>query len=129
MDNKNGAEMESLIKALRSVGAEEFISYLNSPWRIFWTNFWAGVFRGLGALIGATAVIAAMLWLLSVFVYAPLVGQYAEDIRVKIVEFNEANQYGDEFKKLEEVLLRIEKDLKVGNHSATETKSLDVQTQ
>ena len=37
---------------------KEFIRYSSSPWRIVWTNFVAGIFRGLGAVIGASVFIA-----------------------------------------------------------------------
>ena len=30
---------------------KEFIRYSSSPWRIVWTNFVAGIFRGLGTFL------------------------------------------------------------------------------
>jgi len=36
---------------------EEYLLYLRSPWRVMAVNFFAGMMRGLGAAVGATAVI------------------------------------------------------------------------
>ena len=37
--------VEQLIDALESLGLEEFIEYIKSPWRLLWPNFVAGVAR------------------------------------------------------------------------------------
>lgn len=87
---------------------EHFVRYLSSPWRIIWTNFVAGVFRGLGAVIGATVVIAAVVWLLSLFVNVPLIGKYAKKIEHTVNEYAEATNYNEEFDRLGDSLEHIE---------------------
>ena len=57
-----------------SEALKEFIRYSSNPWRLIWANFVAGVFRGLGAIIGASVFIAFLIWVLTLFVDAPLVG-------------------------------------------------------
>jgi hypothetical protein len=50
--------VEGLIDAIEATGLEEFMEYIRSPWKMLWPNFIAGVARGVGALVGATIVIA-----------------------------------------------------------------------
>jgi hypothetical protein len=90
---------------------KDFIRYSSSPWRIVWTNFVAGIFRGLGALLGASIVIATMIWLLSLFSDMPLVGEYAADVKTAVTQYVNETNYNDEFRQLSDILERIEKDL------------------
>ena len=90
---------------------KDFIRYSSSPWRIVWTNFVAGVFRGLGAVIGASVFIAFLIWLLSLFGRMPLVGEYAKEIKTTVSGYVDDTNYNDEFSRLENVLKRIEKGL------------------
>ena len=90
---------------------KEFIRYSSSPWRIAWTNFTAGVFRGLGAIIGASFFIALILWLLTLFVDIPLIGEYATDVRNTVTGYVNETNYNDEFERLSTLLENIEKEL------------------
>lgn len=90
---------------------KEFIRYSSSPWRIVWTNFVAGIFRGLGALIGASIVIALLIWILGIFTTLPLVGQYATEVKDSISQYVSETNYNDEFDRLAGTLERIEKEL------------------
>jgi len=90
---------------------KDFIRYSSSPWRIVWTNFVAGVFRGLGAVIGASVFIAFIIWLLSLFGRMPLVGEYAKEIRTTVSGYVDDTNYNDEFARLEQVLISIDKSL------------------
>lgn len=94
---------------------EYFIQYVSSPWRIVWVNFVAGIFRGLGALIGASLVIALLVWILSLFVDAPLVGEYATNVKTTVSGYVEDTNYNDEFDRLGDSLDRIEKLLSEKN--------------
>ena len=89
---------------------KEFIRYSSSPWRIVWTNFVAGVFRGLGALLGASIVIALMIWILGWFTTLPLIGEYATDVKETVNQYINETNYNDEFDRLANTLERIEKD-------------------
>ncbi|MEZ5537115.1 MAG: DUF5665 domain-containing protein [Thiolinea sp.] len=88
---------------------EDFVNYVSNPWRVMWTNFVAGVFRGLGAVVGASVVIALLVWTLSLFVSTPLVGQYFENMRDSVNNYVEQNNYNDEFDRLGDSLERLEK--------------------
>lgn len=91
---------------------KEFIRYSSSPWRIVWTNFVAGVFRGLGAIIGASVFIAFIIWLLTLFVDVPLIGEYANQVKDKVTAYVNDTNYNDEFDRLGTTLENIEKELK-----------------
>jgi len=73
-------ELLRLKKILDGAGFSDFVKYLRSPWRIMWINFWGGVFRGFGILIGMTVVVALLVWFLTKMVDFPLIGQYFEEV-------------------------------------------------
>ncbi len=90
---------------------KEFIRYSSNPWRIVWTNFVAGVFRGLGAIIGASVFIATMIWLLTLFVDIPLIGEYASNAKSTVIGYVNDTNYNDEFERMSQTLENIEKAL------------------
>jgi len=94
-----------------SEALKEFIRYSSSPWRIVWTNFVAGIFRGLGAIIGASAFIAFLIWLLTLFADFPLIGEYALQAKATVTEYISETNYNDEFDRLSNTLESIEKEL------------------
>ncbi len=94
---------------------KEFIRYSSSPWRIVWTNFVAGIFRGLGAIIGASMFIAFLIWILTLFVDAPLIGEYAQKVKDEVTRYVNDTNYNDEFDRLGDTLDRIEKELAKDN--------------
>ncbi len=49
----------------------EYVQLMTRPWKLFWFNFLAGVFRGLGIAIGMTVIFAVVVYVL-VTVMAPL---------------------------------------------------------
>ncbi len=94
-----------------SEALKQFIRYSSSPWRIIWTNFVAGVFRGLGTIIGASLVIALLIWVLKIFSGMPLVGEYANKIKMGVTAYVEETNYNDEFDRLGDTMERIEEEL------------------
>ncbi len=67
---KLGQQLESL-----------FINFDPSRRKIFWVNFWLGVLRGFGAVIGATVGIAILIYILSLFSQIPLIGPFVNNIK------------------------------------------------
>lgn len=53
---KKDTTAKDMKKVGKTFGLEEWVTYMRSPWRIIWTNFIAGLFRGLGTVIGATVI-------------------------------------------------------------------------
>lgn len=52
--------------------------------RIYKMNFVRGIFFGLGSVIGGTLVVALVVWLISLFVDIPVIGEYFQDIQTTI---------------------------------------------
>lgn len=98
---------------------KDFIRYSSSPWRIVWTNLVAGLLRGLGAVIGASAFIAFLIWALSLFGRMPLVGDYAKKIQTTVSGYVKDTNYNDEFARIEKILKHIEKELVVKESKQT----------
>jgi len=90
---------------------EHFIVYVSSPWRLIWVNFVAGIFRGLGAIIGASLVIALFIWVLTLFADLPLIGNYFAQIKSTVASYIKDTNYNDEFANLEKALRDIEHKL------------------
>ena len=86
-------DLAKLTDTLDGIGFHYFVNYLQSPWRIIWTNFIAGIFRGLGILIGMTLVVAFIIWLLSQLVHFPLIGQYFKAILELLQEYLPESSY------------------------------------
>ncbi len=69
-----------------------------------WKNFLAGIFRGLGALLGASVVVALVLWLLTLTQSFPLVGQYMRSAHTQVTQFIQEARYSDDFERIEVLL-------------------------
>lgn len=79
---------EDAYKALQAIGFEDFVRYMRSPMRIAWANFVAGLFRGLGIVVGMTLLVTVLLWFLSHLVDFPLIGEYFRDMKELLENFN-----------------------------------------
>ena len=55
-------------RRLVSSELEDFMRYLHSPWHIVWRNMVVGLARGLGAIFGATVIVALAIWVLKIFI-------------------------------------------------------------
>ncbi len=74
-------DTQRFIRLINSSGFSEFIQHLHSPWHIIWSNFLAGVFKGLGILIGMTIVLGVLVAIITQFVNFPLIGEYFLDLK------------------------------------------------
>lgn len=81
-------DAEALKRAFKELQISDFMKYLRSPWRIMWHNFLAGIFRGLGIIVGMTVVFAFLIWLLTNLVDFPLIGQYFWDLKEVLESFS-----------------------------------------
>lgn len=98
-----------------SAELEDFMRYLNSPWRIVWRNIIVGLARGLGAVFGATVIVALAIWVLKIFIDLPLIGQYAQQVRTRVNEVVQETHYSDDFIRLQSTMERIDLRLKTQN--------------
>lgn len=72
------------ISARRKVIEELFNDYYNDRRNIYRVNFFRGVFFGLGSVLGATVVVAFIVWLLSFLVGLPGIGNTIEQAQKSI---------------------------------------------
>ncbi len=69
--------MHSFSQSLETSGFREYVDYIGRPWHTFWVNFMVGIARGLGFVIGATVVVALVVWIISqVLAQLPFVGDF-----------------------------------------------------
>ena len=80
-----------LASALEKARVDEYTSMMIRPWKFFFFNFLAGIFRGLGMAIGFTLIAAVVIYFLAKLlvrmVDLPIIGLYVAEL-VKFV-----NQY------------------------------------
>lgn len=69
------AKHDQAMSARRSVIEEIFNDVYRDRAAIYKMNFVRGIFFGLGSVLGATVVVALVLWILSLFVDFPLIGE------------------------------------------------------
>lgn len=76
---KSDPVKEQRLKSLSKerAGLTRYLAYLDSPWKIIWTNFYAGVASGFGFLVGAAVVIGILGYVVKVFLsQIPFVGEF-----------------------------------------------------
>ncbi len=71
---------KQVTRALEALFASNFIDKK----RLHWENFVRGIFFGAGGVIGATVLIAIIVWFLSLFDTIPLVGPLFDNTRETI---------------------------------------------
>lgn len=88
MDNeKLNQNIEKLARHFEKANFSEYVELLARPWKLFWFNFLAGLFRGLGTAVGMTVVFGLVIWVLitvlAKFIDIPIIGTYI----AQLVEF------------------------------------------
>jgi len=108
---KSSPEKE-MVKVLEAANVVDFLEYLQSSKRIMWVNFSAGVFKGLGITVGMTVVLGVLVWVLTILVDLPLVGEYFEDAKGYVTEYAEDTNYKADFEVMNEQLEEINENTK-----------------
>lgn len=107
---KSSPEKE-LVKVLEAADVVDFLEYLQSGKRIMWINFKAGVAKGVGVTVGMTFIVGALIWVLTMLVDLPLVGEYFTDAKQYVTEYAENTNYKDDFALMNQQLQDINKNL------------------
>ena len=76
LKKKTPKEYEQLGRAVSSVFES---GYLDKK-QAYKTSFIKGLFGGVGGAIGATLLVAILIWVLSLFSSAPLIGRFVQNI-------------------------------------------------
>ena len=75
-------KLEQVSSSISQTGLKEYTAYLSSPWRVFGMNLLAGTARGLGFVLGATVVVAVVVWIIGqVLGNLPIVGDFFQSMR------------------------------------------------
>lgn len=91
----------------------DYLVYLKSTRKIMVSNFLAGIFRGLGFIIGVTVVFGLLVWFLAAIVTFPIIGQFANEAQILLTEYAEETKYKENFQNIEALLEETNKTLKI----------------
>ena len=107
---KSSPEKE-LVKVLNAADVVEFLEYLKSGKRVMWVNFRAGVAKGLGVTVGMTVVLGILVWVLTMLVDLPLVGEYFKEAQSYVTEYAENTNYKADFEVMNQQLQEINENI------------------
>ena len=103
---------KELIKVFEAAGVVDYLEYLQSGKRIMWVNFKAGIAKGFGITIGMTVVVGIFIWILTMLVDLPLIGEYFQEAKTYVDEYKESTNYTDEFSEMNQLLREINENIK-----------------
>ena len=110
---------KEIVKVFEAAGVVEYLEYLQSGKRLMWVNFKAGVAKGLGLTVGMSVVLALFIWVLTMLVNLPVLGQYFAEAKTYITEYAEKTNYKNDFEEMNRLLQEIgentENDENTGN--------------
>ena len=98
---------KELVKVFQAAGVVDYLEYLQSGKRIMWVNFKAGVARGLGMSIGMTVILGVFIWILTMLVDLPVVGEYFEEAKAYVTEYVDNTNLKDEYMQMNHLLQEI----------------------
>jgi hypothetical protein len=74
-------DYEKLGKAVANVFKSDYFNVIETKKRFIYMTFLRGVLMGLGSAVGATLILAILLWVLSLFGELPWVGNFFESTK------------------------------------------------
>ncbi len=74
-----------LINAIEALVNHNFMRIHESIWKFIFFNLLRGLAIGLGSVIGATALVALLIQILSQFEFIPIIGNLAHEV-IEIIE-------------------------------------------
>lgn len=72
-------DYEKLGRAIESSLVNDYVDWLGNTKKQIWQALVRGIFMGLGTVIGATLIVALLVWLLHVLGGVPLIGHFLTD--------------------------------------------------
>jgi hypothetical protein len=103
---------KELVKVFEAAGVVDYLEYLQSGKRIMWVNFKAGIAKGFGITVGMSLIVAVFIWILTMLVDLPIVGEYFANAMQKVNEYEENTNYSDEFADMNQILQEINENIK-----------------
>ena len=108
----NSSPDKEIVKVFEAAGVVEYMEYLQSGKRIMWLNFKAGIAKGLGLTLGMTVVLGVFVWILTLLVDLPIVGEYFGEAQQYLTEYADNTNYTVDFKEMNQLLREINENLK-----------------
>lgn len=78
-------KLMKLALLLERLNLYDYLNLLHKPVKLIWINFWIGVARGLGAMLGAAVLIVLFFYAAQKLVNIPLIGSFVAEV-VKVVQ-------------------------------------------
>ncbi|MBO8162222.1 MAG: hypothetical protein H0Z34_00715 [Brevibacillus sp.] len=72
--------MDKIAHFLQEIQLLDVLQNYTTPRRLLYTNFLAGLARGLGLTIGTAIVLAILGWFLKPFLSIPIIGEYVKQL-------------------------------------------------
>ena len=76
------SQSEDLTKAINRLSNLKAYQIYESKWKLVWYRFIMGIAGGFGAIIGATMLIAFIIYVLSQFQWVPFIGDFIAQVIV-----------------------------------------------
>lgn len=77
-------EVDTLSKEVQKLRDFELLQVYKHPWKLTLYSLWKGMMVGFGSAIGATVLVAILVYILSQFSTFPLIGDYLNNFTDKI---------------------------------------------
>jgi uncharacterized membrane protein (DUF106 family) len=103
---------KELVKVFEAAGVVDYLEYLQSGKRIMWVNFKAGIAKGLGVTLGMTVVVGMLVWILTMLVDLPVLGEYFAAAQQYVTEYAENTNYKEDFAEMNQLLREINENAK-----------------
>lgn len=77
-------EVRTLSKEVQNLRDFELLQVYKHPWKLTIYSLWKGMMVGFGSAIGATALVALLVYILSQFSSVPFIGNYLDNFTSKV---------------------------------------------
>ena len=78
--NTHVIDYAKLGKTMETLLVKDYIYFIGSTRRQIWGSFVRGIFAGLGGVIGASLVVALLLFIMNLLGGAPLIGHFFQNV-------------------------------------------------
>jgi len=81
-------QLAKISRNMERLGIAEYVEMLHNPRRLFWSNFLAGLSRGLGTAVGFTLLGALVIYLLNrlVMLNLPVISDFLAQLVEMVIE-------------------------------------------
>jgi hypothetical protein len=85
-------KIEALSLNMEKSGFRDYVTYISNRKKLFYTNFIAGLARGIGTAIGFTLLAAVVIYIVQwlVRLNLPYIGEFLADLS-RLIDFNNKN--------------------------------------